>query len=121
MNPRALANAENRSCYSQHHSPLQQEIEVRPVTTNVFVPDAWRAAQEPEAITEALSMGEHITTLATQAITLIDRACHNVESIIENTTLRCQPILDQLASEIDRLTPILTRLRAAANTTGVRR
>jgi hypothetical protein len=77
------------------------------------MPDAWRTAQEPEANTDALTTGEHLTDLLTQATTLIERACHNVETIIEDTTLRCQPILDQLASEIDRLTPILTRLRAA--------
>jgi hypothetical protein len=90
------------------------------MATNVFVPDAWRAAQEPEAITEALIMGNHILDVLNQATTLIDRACHNVEAIIDNTTLRCQPILNQLANEVDRLTPVLTRLRAAAKATGVR-
>lgn len=90
------------------------------MAATVFTPDAWRTAQEPEAITEALTRGKHITALLTQAITLIDRASLNVETIIENTTLRCQPILDQLANEVDRLTPILARLRAA-KATGVQR
>lgn len=75
--------------------------------------DAWRAAQEPHSLTEALARGERITTLVTQATALINRACQRVEAIIENTTPRCQPIVDQLGSEVDRLTPVLARLRAA--------
>lgn len=84
------------------------------MTSTVFVTDAWRAAQEPDALTEALSRGHQITTLITQATTLIDRACTSVEAIIENTTLRCQPILDQLAGETDRLELVLARLRATS-------
>lgn len=83
------------------------------MTTNVFIPDAWRAAQEPDAITEAVRMGEQITTLLAQAATLIERACQNVEAIIENTNRGCQQILDQLTHETTRLTPVLSRLRAA--------
>ena len=83
------------------------------MTSTVFITDAWRTAQEPDALSEALTRGEQIIALVTQAATLIDRASQGVEAIIENTTLRCQPILDQLASEVDRLTPVLTRLRAA--------
>ena len=83
------------------------------MTSTVFIPDAWRAAQEPDALTEALKRGQRITTLLTQAAILIDRASQSVEAIIENTLLRCQPILDQLAGETDRLELVLTRLRAA--------
>lgn len=83
------------------------------MTSTVFIPDAWRAAQEPDAISEALARGEQITTLVTQAVTLIDRASQSVEAIMENTTLRCQPILAQLAGETDRLELVLMRLRAA--------
>jgi hypothetical protein len=83
------------------------------VTSTVFITDAWRAVQEPNAMSEALARGEQIIALVTQAATLIDRASQSMEAIIENTTLRCQPILDQLASEVDRLTPVLMRLRAA--------
>jgi hypothetical protein len=84
------------------------------MTTNVFIPDAWRAAQEPDAITEAVRIGEQITTLLVQAATLIERAFQNVDSIIENTNLGCQQILDQLTRETNRLAPVLYRLRAAA-------
>ncbi|MGH3772709.1 MAG: hypothetical protein ACRDRW_15160 [Pseudonocardiaceae bacterium] len=83
------------------------------MTSTVFITDAWRAAQEPDALTEALTRGQRITTLLTQATTLIERASHSMETIIENTTLRCQPILDQLAGETDRLELVLMRLRAA--------
>jgi F0F1-type ATP synthase membrane subunit b/b' len=83
------------------------------MTTNVFIPDAWRAAQEPEAITEAVRIGEQITTLLAQAAILIERACQNVEAIIENANLGCQQILDRLTRETTRLTPVLSRLRAA--------
>lgn len=75
--------------------------------------DAWRAAQEPDAIAEAIKFGEQITELLTQAASLIDRACQDMDSIIENTTPRCRIILDQLTDEADRLTSALTRLRAA--------
>lgn len=83
------------------------------MTSTVFITDAWRAAQEPDALTEALTRGQRITTLLTQATTLIDRASQSVEAIIANTTLRCQPILAQLAGETDRLELVLMRLRAA--------
>lgn len=75
--------------------------------------DAWRAAQEPDAIAEAIKFGEQITELLTQAAGLIDNACHDVEEIIDNAPRRCRIILDQLTSETDRLTRALTRLRAA--------
>lgn len=78
-----------------------------------YTTDAWRAAQQPDAIAEAIKFGEQITELLTQAAGLIDRACQDMDSIIENTTLRCQVILDRLTGETDRLASALTRLRAA--------
>lgn len=83
------------------------------MTSTVFIPDAWRTAQEPDAIAEALARGEQITSLLTRATTLVERASQSVEAIIENATLRCQPILAQLAGETDRLELVLARLRAA--------
>lgn len=78
-----------------------------------YATDAWRAAQEPDAIAEAIRIGEQISDLLTRAAGLIERACREVDSIIEGSTLRCQVILDQLISEAERLAPVLTRLRAA--------
>lgn len=78
-----------------------------------YAPDAWRVGQEPEAITEAVEVGEQIMGLFIQAATLIEQACQNVELIIENTAAWCQMIVDQLMREALRLIPILTRLQAA--------
>lgn len=82
--------------------------------TNWYTTDAWRAAQEPEAIARAVEIGEQIADLLTGAAGLIERACQNVDSIVDNAVLRCQVILDRLAGEADRLAPVLTRLRAAS-------
>jgi len=83
-------------------------------TTNWYTPDAWRTGQEPDAIMEALAMGEQVMGLLVQAAILIEEACQNVTPIIDNTTVRCQVIVDQLAREIARMVPILIRLRAAS-------
>lgn len=81
--------------------------------TNQYTTNAWRAAQEPDAIAEAVKIGEQIIELLTQGASLIERACQDVDSIIENATLRGQVILDRLAVETNRLESALTRLRAA--------
>jgi hypothetical protein len=82
--------------------------------TSWYVTDAWRAGQEPEAIMEALRMGEQVIGLFIQAATLIEEACRTVYLIIEDAAVRCQMIVDQLMREIVRLAPILARLQAAS-------
>lgn len=82
--------------------------------TSWYVTDAWRAGQEPEAIREALRMGEQVIGLFIQAATLIEESCRNVYLIIEDAAVRCQMIVDQLMREIVRLAPILARLQAAS-------
>lgn len=83
------------------------------IKTHVFVADAWRAGQEPEAIADAITIGEYITDLITEAAALIKRACQDAYPIIENAILRCQMIVDRLIRETDRLGTVLRRLRAA--------
>jgi hypothetical protein len=75
--------------------------------------DAWRAAHEPEAIREAITMGEQILTLLTHAITLVERACQDMDPIIEDATRHGETIVDRLHAQTTRLEPVLTRLRAA--------
>lgn len=82
--------------------------------TNWYTPDAWRTGQEPDAIMEALAIGEQIMGLLVQAAILIEEACQNVNQIINNTTVRCQVIVNQLIREMTRLAPIVIRLRAAS-------
>lgn len=82
--------------------------------TSWYTPDAWRMGQEPEAIREALKLGDQVMGLFIQAATLIQQACQDVYLIIDNTAVRCQVMVDQLMREIVRLAPILTRLRAAS-------
>jgi hypothetical protein len=82
--------------------------------TNWLVGDAWRAGRHPDALTEAIKIGEQIIELMTQAIDLIERACAEVDSIVQNANLRCQVILDHLYGQINRLDPVLSRLRAAS-------
>jgi hypothetical protein len=84
------------------------------IKTSWYVTDAWRAGQEPEAISEALRMGEQVIGLFIQAATLIEEACRDVSLIIEDAAVRCQMIVDQLVREIVRLAPILARLQAAS-------
>lgn len=74
---------------------------------------AWRVAQQPEAIAEAVRIGEQVSDLLTQAARLVHSACRDVDPLVESTHLRCQAILDQLTGETDRLLPVLRRLRAA--------
>lgn len=78
------------------------------------VSGAWRAGGQPDAITEAIRVGEQITDLLNEAANLVQRACQQVDSIIDIASMRCQAILDQIAREAARLTPVLTRLRAAS-------
>jgi hypothetical protein len=78
------------------------------------VPDAWRIGGQPEAISEAIKVGEQITDLLEEAATLVQRACQEVDSIVELASVRCQVILDHIAREAARLTPVLARLRAAS-------
>lgn len=68
---------------------------------NLFVGDAWRAGRHPDALTEAITIGEHIIELMTQAIGLIEYACAEVDSIVQNANLRCQVILDHLYGQIN--------------------
>jgi hypothetical protein len=74
---------------------------------------AWRVAQQPEAIAEALMMGEQVHDLLTRATRLVTNACRDTGTGVQYAPLRCQVILDRLASETDRLVPVLRRLRAA--------
>jgi hypothetical protein len=83
-------------------------------TTQQRTSAAWRAAQHPEAITEAITMGEQVSDLLTHAARMVRSACQDVDTLVDHTPLRCQVILDRLAGETDRLTPMLRRLRAAA-------
>lgn len=82
--------------------------------TNWYVIDAWRAGQEPDAIAQAVTIGEQITDLLAEAATLVQRARWNADSIIEDAYIRCQAILDRLTGGTDRLAPVLIRLRAAS-------
>lgn len=82
--------------------------------TNWYTADAWRAGHQPDALAEATKIGEQIIGLMTQAIGLVEHACADVDPIIENATVRCQVILDQLYGQADRLDPVLSRLRAAS-------
>ena len=75
--------------------------------------DAWRAAHDPEAIREAINMGEQILTLLTHAITLVERACQEMDPIIQDATRHGEVIVDRLHAQATRLVPVLTRLRAA--------
>jgi hypothetical protein len=78
---------------------------------------AWRVAHQPEAIAEALRMGEQISDLLTRATHMVHNACQNVGTEVRHAPLRCQVILNRLARETDRLIPALRRLRAAAAVT----
>lgn len=84
------------------------------VRTGWYTSDAWRVGQEPEAITEALKLGEQIMGLFIRAATVIEQASRNADGIIENSAARCQVIVDQLMRERVRLAPLLARLRAAS-------
>jgi hypothetical protein len=74
---------------------------------------AWRVAHHPEAIAEAVRMGEQVSDLLTRAARMVHSACRDVGSGVEYAPLRCQMILDRLTGETDRLIPVLRRLRAA--------
>ena len=78
---------------------------------------AWRVAHHPEAITEAVRMGEQVSNLLTQATCLLHSARREADRIAEYTPLRCQAIQNRLTGEINRLAPILRRLRAAGAVT----
>jgi predicted HAD superfamily Cof-like phosphohydrolase len=78
---------------------------------------AWRVAHHPEAITEAVRMGEQISDLLTQATRLLHSARREADHITQYTPLRYQAIQDRLTGEIDRLVPLLRRLRAAGAVT----
>lgn len=82
------------------------------MTKSLFVPDAWRAAQEPEAIGEAFTIGVQTIVLVTQAATLINQARQSVG--INDAEASCQVIVDRLADQTSRLRPVLWRLRAAS-------
>ena len=83
-----------------------------PKTANWYTDDAWSAALNPDAINEAVMIGEQIIELLTQTIGLVEHACADVNPIIEN--LRCKVILDGLYGQVDRLNPALSRLRSAS-------
>ncbi len=84
------------------------------IKTNWCIIGAWRAAQEPDVIAQAVRIGEQVANLLVEAATLIQRARWNVDLIIEDAFIRCQEMVDQLVGEVDRLTPVLIRLRAAS-------
>jgi hypothetical protein len=84
-----------------------------PKAASWYTADAWRAALNPDAITEAVTIGEQIIELLTQTIGLVEHACADVDLIIENTRPRCQVILNGLYGQADRLDPVLVRLRSA--------
>jgi hypothetical protein len=81
-----------------------------PKAASWYTADAWRAALNPDAITEAATIGEQIIELLTQTIGLVEHACADVDLIFEN---RCQVILNGLYGQADRLDPVLSRLRSA--------
>jgi hypothetical protein len=81
---------------------------------NWYVIDAWHAAQEPDAIIQAIRIGEQITDLLAEAAILIRRARWGVDVVIEGAYIRCQELLRRLADETDRLISALLRLRAAS-------
>jgi hypothetical protein len=81
---------------------------------NWCIIDAWHAAQEPDAIIQAIKVGEQITDLLAEAAILIRRARWDVDVVIEGTYIRCQELLRRLADETDRLISALLRLRAAS-------
>jgi hypothetical protein len=89
------------------------EINWKAMKTKWYMTDAWRAAQEPDAISEAIKTGEQIITLLTQTAALVERAYKDVDLIIEDATIRCEAIVDRLTGETNRLAPVLARLRAA--------
>lgn len=82
--------------------------------TNWNVMEAWRIAQRPDAIVEAIEIGEQIIDLLIDATVLMQRASQDVDPIVHNASVRCQMIVDQLTRETQRLAPILWRLRAAS-------
>jgi hypothetical protein len=82
--------------------------------TSWYVPDAWRVALVPDAIIEALAIGEQINELLTHAIGLVEHACADADQIIDNAHRRCHTILGQLYGQADRLGPVLRRLRAVS-------
>jgi hypothetical protein len=88
-------------------------INWKAMKTRWYATDAWRAAHEPEAIREAITMGEQIVTLLTHAVTLVERAYQDMDSIIEDATIQGEAIVDRLHIQATRLEPVLTRLRAA--------
>jgi hypothetical protein len=81
------------------------------MSNNIHVVDAWRIAQEPDAILEAIVIGQQITDFIGQARGEIERACHDMTPIIEHTHRQCHAILDQLAREAHRIALMLTRLQ----------
>ncbi|MGH9961452.1 MAG: hypothetical protein ACREBC_30705 [Pyrinomonadaceae bacterium] len=80
--------------------------------SSIHVVDAWRIAQEPDAILEAIVTGQQISDFISQARSEVERACHEMTPIIEHTHRQCQGILEQLAREARRIAPVLTRLQA---------
>jgi hypothetical protein len=74
---------------------------------------AWRVAGQPEAIAEALRMGEQANDLLTRAARMIHSAWRDAGSGVQDAPLRCHVILDRLTGETDRLAALLRRLRAA--------
>jgi uncharacterized protein (DUF2344 family) len=79
--------------------------------SSIHIIDAWRIAHEPQAITEAITIGQQINDLLNQASTQIDQACYEVNPVIERAHYHCRLILNQLTSEVHRLAPVLTRLQ----------
>lgn len=90
------------------------EINWNAIRTHVFIPDAWRAGRQPEALAQAVTIGEQIIELINQAIRLIEQACADADQIVPGARLRCQAIADRLCVQSHRIGPVLSRLRAAA-------
>ena len=88
-------------------------IDWNTMKTQSYMSLAWRVAQQPDAIAEAVRTGEQVNDLLTHAARLVHRACRDVDPLVESASLRCQVILDRLTGQTDRLIPVLRRLRAA--------
>ncbi|MGH3937411.1 MAG: hypothetical protein ACRDTG_02055 [Pseudonocardiaceae bacterium] len=79
--------------------------------SSIYVIDAWRMAQEPQAIAEAVAIGQEIHDLFTEVSAEIKQACQDAAPLVEHAQQQCQHILDQITAETQRLAPILTQLR----------
>jgi hypothetical protein len=114
---KTLAKAVSRGAIPEYTTKNRKRRQVVMTNGNVakaswYVPDAWRAVLAPDAIIEALAIGEQTIQLLTQTISLVERAYADMNQIIDNAHLRRQTILNQLYGQADRLDLVLRRLRS---------